>query len=506
MSKRYIWLLTGIMTFTMIWLIIVQSRWIENAIIVKEQQFNQIVNKALFHVVNKIEEHETVMQITNETVSFSADTSILPGNKNYFENVFIDNNSSNTKKTDVFILSDDSSIYQVDEKPEKSQDNSDEVYRDDLKKKIIQKISKKTIFVENIVNKLIRKEINIQDRIDINILKRMIRESFKSNGIDYPYEFGVRNENNEYAIKSKNFNLDYVQKTYEITLYPNDILSSPNYLVVYFNKDKSDILRQLPQTAYTSIILTLIISLTFSFTIYIIFKQRKLSEIKNDFISNMTHELKTPISTISLAAQMLKDSSLSLNPERISSITGIIDDESKRLGFQVEKVLQTSIFEKGRIQLKFQSIDLHELINSIVQNSELKVKTRSGTIETQLRASNPFVNADEMHITNVIFNLLDNALKYTKDIPKIIVSTTERKGGIVLSVTDNGIGIGKEHQKKIFEKFYRVPKGNVHDVKGFGLGLNYVKKIIEEHSGTIKVKSELGKGTVFEIFLPVSIE
>jgi two-component system phosphate regulon sensor histidine kinase PhoR len=134
------------------------------------------------------------------------------------------------------------------------------------------------------------------------------------------------------------------------------------------------------------------------------------------------------------------------------------------------------------------------------------VKTRSGTIETQLRASNPFVNADEMHITNVIFNLLDNALKYTKDIPKIIVSTTERKGGIVLSVTDNGIGIGKEHQKKIFEKFYRVPKGNVHDVKGFGLGLNYVKKIIEEHSGTIKVKSELGKGTVFEIFLPVSIE
>jgi signal transduction histidine kinase len=487
----------------MIWLIIVQTRWIKNAIIVKDQQFNQIVNKALFHVVSKIEEHETVMQITNETVSFSSDTSVLPGNKKYFENVFLDDNPAKSKKPDVFIMSDDSSIYQVDPKNEKNSENNDEVYRDELKKKIIQKINKKTIFVENIINKLIRKEINIQDRINPDLLKKMIAESFKINGIDYKYEFGVRNENNEYAIKSKGFNLDYVEKTYEITLYPNDILSSPNYLVVYFNKDKSDILKQLPQTAYTSIILTLIISLTFSLTIYIIFKQRKLSEIKNDFISNMTHELKTPISTISLAAQMLKDSSLSLNPDRISSITGIIDDESKRLGFQVEKVLQTSIFEKGRIQLKFQSIDLHELINSIVMNSELKVKTRGGKIETKLTAHNPNVNADEMHITNVIFNLLDNAVKYTKDTPLIIISTGDRKGGIVLSVSDNGIGIGKEHQKKIFEKFYRVPKGNIHDVKGFGLGLNYVKKIVEEHTGTIKVKSELGKGTVFEIFLPV---
>ena len=254
-----------------------------------------------------------------------------------------------------------------------------------------------------------------------------------------------------------------------------------------------------------SIIFTLVLLVTFIFTIYIIFRQKKLTEIKNDFINNMTHEFKTPISTISLAAQMLNDPAVGKSPAMFKHISGVINDETKRLRFQVEKVLQMSMFERQKATLKMKEVDANELINGVINIFRLKVEKYNGTLDAELNAEDPIVYVDEMHFTNVIFNLLDNAVKYKKpegDL-KLKVRTWNESGKLHISIEDNGIGIKKENLKKIFDKFYRVHTGNLHDVKGFGLGLAYVKKIITDHKGTKRAESEQNVGTRFIIVLPL---
>jgi two-component system phosphate regulon sensor histidine kinase PhoR len=216
----------------------------------------------------------------------------------------------------------------------------------------------------------------------------------------------------------------------------------------------------------------------------------------------MTHELKTPISTISLASQMLQDGTVSNTQKTIAHLSEVINQESKRLSFQVEKVLQMAVFNEGRLKFKFKEFDVNNMINTVVSNFELRVKNKNGLLETETNAENPVIKGDEVHITNVIFNLLDNAMKYSKEIPEIKVTTENRKDLVVISVQDKGIGISKEHHTQIFDRFFRVPTGNIHNVKGFGLGLSYVKKIVDSHNGTIKVDSALNKGTKFSIFFP----
>ncbi|HYQ57918.1 MAG TPA: HAMP domain-containing sensor histidine kinase, partial [Draconibacterium sp.] len=217
---------------------------------------------------------------------------------------------------------------------------------------------------------------------------------------------------------------------------------------------------------------------------------------------NMTHELKTPISTISLASQMLQDGSVTNTPSIIEHVSNVINQESKRLSFQVEKVLQMAVFNEGRLKLKLREFDVNKMVRTVTSNFELRVNNKNGTLHTEIMADQALIKGDEVHITNVIFNLLDNAMKYSGEIPEIWVRTENRKDKIMISVKDNGIGIAKEHQSQIFDRFYRVPTGNVHDVKGFGLGLSYVKKIVDLHNGTINVESALNKGTTFKIYFP----
>ena len=226
--------------------------------------------------------------------------------------------------------------------------------------------------------------------------------------------------------------------------------------------------------------------------------------MRSDFVNNMTHELKTPISTISLATQMLNDSSIPNSMKNIEHLSKVIHDESKRLSFQVEKVLQAAIFEKGKMSLKIRRLDAHEIINNVVRNFILQVKNKNGQIVKNLDAEYAVVNIDEVHFANVILNLLDNAIKYCNNEPRISVSTYNKKGFLVICIEDNGIGISKENQKRIFEKFYRISTGDIHNVKGFGLGLSYVKKVIEEHNGKISVESEINTGSKFEIQMPVA--
>ena len=229
--------------------------------------------------------------------------------------------------------------------------------------------------------------------------------------------------------------------------------------------------------------------------------------MKNDFINNMTHEFKTPISTISLAAQMLNDKSVLKSPKMLEHISNVINDETKRLRFQVEKVLQMSMFDRQRATLKLQTVDANEVIDNVVHTFKLKVEKYGGRIEAILGAEKAEVNVDEMHFTNVIFNLLDNAVKYRREDTPLMLNVTTRDisdNRLQITVADNGIGIRKEDLKKIFEKFYRVSTGNRHDVKGFGLGLAYVQRILRELNGHISVESELNHGTKFIITLPLT--
>jgi two-component system phosphate regulon sensor histidine kinase PhoR len=238
----------------------------------------------------------------------------------------------------------------------------------------------------------------------------------------------------------------------------------------------------------------------------IIFRQKKLSEMKTDFVNNMTHELKTPISSISLASQMLKDKTVMKNEQMFDHISQVIEDESKRLGFQVERVLQMAVLERGKVRMKVKELYINDLIKKVVNSFDLKVKDRNGIIISRLKAKDDVIEGDEVHITNLIFNLLDNALKYTEDTPKLEITTENVNNGIEISVTDNGIGISRESQKHIFDQFYRVHTGNIHNVKGFGIGLSYVKCVVDEHQGKIRIKSDVGKGTTFYIYLPFNLK
>jgi two-component system phosphate regulon sensor histidine kinase PhoR len=226
--------------------------------------------------------------------------------------------------------------------------------------------------------------------------------------------------------------------------------------------------------------------------------------MKTDFVNNMTHELKTPISTISLASEMLRDPKVTGDSQRIQKYAGVIHDENKRLGSQVEKVLQMAVIDRGEHKLKLSYLNLHDLIHRAVDKMALQVEEHKGILKTDFAARFPEAQVDESHFTNIVINLLDNAIKYSNEIPDITVSTRDQDGGVLISVADKGIGISKDAQKRVFEKFYRVPTGNVHNVKGFGLGLSYVKAMVEAHAGTVKLKSELNKGTTFEVFIPHS--
>ncbi len=351
-----------------------------------------------------------------------------------------------------------------------------------------------------------RAEMLLPIRVPRNILAEALDTALKRNDILLDYKYTILTQvdgKNAYIMGSEDFNPGKNNTVYKKLLFADDDPLKPDYLCVYFPDQSNSFLKSTSFLVFPSLLLTLIIIVIFIVTLQIILRQKKISQIKNDFINNMTHELKTPISTISLASQMLRDSSVSLSQSTVDHISGVIFDESKRLSNQVEKVLQMAVFNEGRLKLKFTQIDLNKLAETVASNFEIRVTNENGELKTEIQAENPFIRGDEVHITNVIFNLLDNAVKYSKLKPIIELSTENKNGWVIVQVKDNGIGIPKEHHAQIFERFYRVPTGNIHNVKGFGLGLSYVKRIVDVHNGKIKVDSTLGKGTRFRLYFPL---
>ena len=347
----------------------------------------------------------------------------------------------------------------------------------------------------------------LEMRMNAELLFNNLRTEFANCGITLPFEFRVIDNVGDTIFASDGYFDDESCRVYREALFANDVFNRISTLEVSFPTSYlNNYIYGSVKFMIPSLLFTLVMLITFVITLYMAVRHKKITQMKNDFINNMTHEFKTPISTISLAAQMLQDQSVSKSPEMFGRLSGVISSEAKRLRFQVDKVLQMSMFDdKNTASLKMKELDANELLLNIVNTFAVKVEQNGGKIEYNLDATDPYVFVDEMHFTNVIFNLMDNAVKYKRyDVPISLEVRTWNSGDkFLLSIKDNGIGISKEDLKKIFDRFYRVNTGNVHNVKGFGLGLAYVKQIIQAHRGTIRAESELGVGTTFTIVLPL---
>ena len=343
--------------------------------------------------------------------------------------------------------------------------------------------------------------VQINGEIDASLLEFLLRSEFEKRNVKADFEYGV------YDCSSKKMKYgDYIPLQATGEKATSKKLPTWNnyayYFGVQFPNREAQLINQMGIWSFSSLVLLLVI-LFFAYTLFVILKQKRLSEIQKDFINNMTHEFKTPISTIAVSTEVLKNPDIIRQPERLLSYTTIIEKENARLKHQVERVLQMAKLDKEDIGLKKEQVDLHQIIHETVQNIALPLQEKQGRIACHLHAAPPLIEADRLHLSNVLYNLIDNAIKYCKGAPEIVIRTSRIRNFLCLEVQDNGLGIARENQKKVFQKFYRVSTGDVHDVKGFGLGLHYVKSIVTAHKGTIKLKSDLGIGSIFEISLPV---
>ncbi|GAB3798092.1 hypothetical protein GCM10028819_18440 [Spirosoma humi] len=409
--------------------------------------------------------------------------------------------------------------------------------------------------IKDVLKGLLLSDRPIEDRVNRLALDTLLRQSLVERGISIPFAYAVRTSQKprflftSNGIEAQQFDVN----GYKAALFPNNLMETGNYVYVYFPTQQEFILSRLGFTLGASIVLILVILACFYIAISTIVRQKKLADIKNDFINNMTHEFKTPISTISLAVEMAQEQlrsdmvaqrstalsnvgsggfgtrsgspsdgppdqkmpESSIPDSRLTRYMSIIRDETRRLGSHVEKVLQMALLDKGEIKLNISPVNVHDVIEKVLNNLSLQIEQRGGEVDLHFDADREVVEADELHLTNIVYNLLDNALKYSPENPHITISTRSLPdgsatggssiAGVSIIVTDQGLGMSKEQTSRIFEKFYRVPTGNRHDVKGFGLGLSYVKKMVEEHHGQILVESQPGKGSSFEVILPYKI-
>lgn len=376
-----------------------------------------------------------------------------------------------------------------------------------------------TEMVKGVLKELLLSERPIGERVDRLTLDTLLRQSLAERGISLPFAYGVRSDRTssgkpQFLFATSNTDPNRIALAgYRAVLFPNNLLDTGNHLYVYFPTRQEFIWSRMGFTLAASALLILTILACFYIAISTILRQKKMADIKNDFINNMTHEFKTPISTISLAVEMAQnmgwreqaDSQRSTEPEeagRLSRYLGIIRDETRRLGSHVEKVLQMALLDRGAVKLAIVPVNIHDVVEKVLNTIGLQIEQRGGELELDFDAENEVVEADEVHLTNIVYNLVDNAIKYSPGKPHITIRTQSLPDGISLTVADQGLGLSKEQQNRIFETFYRVPTGNLHDVKGFGLGLSYVRKMVDAHHGRITVESQLGQGSAFEVIIP----
>jgi two-component system phosphate regulon sensor histidine kinase PhoR len=516
MRKSTIWLLALVLAFAFAGLLYLQVTYVGEILRTRSEHFNETAKKCLLQVSKKLELDETRKyieeDISREINNYQPqNTAGIPDIEEHFH--FEMSNSAGSVQGKIELYSSISNSNDAPRRPRPSllqKQSSNNIataskeYYDAYKR---QYFYNQALVHEVVVNMLNTSSLKpIEERVDFRQLNNYLKTEFINSGLNLPFIFSVINKDGATVyqngeIKKQPLASDVLTGV----LFPNDLPSRQNFIKVFFPTKQNYIFSEVTFIV-PSVIFSLMLLVTFIFTLYIVFRQKKLSEMKNDFINNMTHELKTPVSTISLAAQMLKDSDITKSPDVFKHISGVINDETKRLGFLVEKVLQMSLFERQRATLKLKEVDANDLLAGIANTFALKVKKYGGSIDIDLKAEKSTIYVDEMHLTNVLFNLMDNALKYRRRETslKLIAHTWNENGKLLISLEDNGIGIKKEYLKKIFDRFFRVPTGNVHDVKGFGLGLAYVRKMVEDHNGSIRAENGAGNiGTKFIITLPL---
>lgn len=517
------------MAIVLIGIMGIQFYWIRSAVNLKQEEFTRKVRDGLTEVVSLLEKEEALRKLKSHRQgrmlflkTDSLDIDNIPDSLNKFtvfkqfdkkgDKIVVDYvEESESTHIESHVAIDGKKIITDSSENQFSYINSDQgnYISNNLKMELDTLLKKrlinKTVLISDIVKSLMEVNLNesIVERVNFTELDSLLEQTFVSKGILTTFEFGVFNSHGKLIVTSaQSGEYKLCNEEYTARLFPEDIIQEANYLNVHFPHKTGFLLQSMSFMLAVSVFFVLGIILIFSYAINTIIKQKQLSEIKNDFINNMTHELKTPISTISLACEALSDPDIAKSQNALHRYIGMIKDENQRLGVQVENVLQSAVWDKGEFKLEKESFDLNSMVTEVVNKIEIQVKEKMGQISLQLDPNILSVFGDEVHLTNMVYNLVDNANKYTKTEPQIQVFTRLIDNFVVIGVQDNGIGISKENQKKIFDKLYRVPTGNIHDVKGFGLGLNYVKTIVDKHHGKIELKSALGKGSTFEIYLP----
>ena len=477
-----------------------QISYLENMVKMRESQFSETVMRSLYTTSSYLEKREALNFLQEDINVLEANlyelSSIIPGADEISIGI-ISTNSFNPNEFNLSINLDPVTFNYTGGNLSSHYQNLQESIR------------RHYLYQKGLLNEVILEILKgsghrpVAQRADSTTIREYLNNELTARGLSLPFSFSVSNNEGKTFYQTQGFKGDSDKNIYSQNLFSNtDVQLKLN--VEFPTKENyifSSVRFIIPTLAFTLILLVV-----FVFTIVLAWRQKKLSEMKTDFINNMTHEFKTPISTISLAAQMLSDDSIRKSSSSLNHISRVITDETKRLRFQVEKVLQMSVFENSTNSLRFKETDANTVINNVVNTFKIKVEKYGGSISCHLNAENSIINVDEMHFTNIIYNLLDNAVKYMRpDVePVLNVTTYNDNNNLIISVKDNGIGIRKEDLKRIFEKFYRVSTGNRHDVKGFGLGLAYVKKMVTLFNGSIRVESEIDKGSTFIITLPLA--
>tara|TARA_R110002073_G_scaffold139232_2_gene289306 strand:- start:77545 stop:79074 length:1530 start_codon:yes stop_codon:yes gene_type:complete len=508
------------MSTALIGIITVQIYWINNSIEIREKQFTNDVKYALAKVSENIQKRE-INDYYQEYAPMidSAQRSLESGKKDfYFQQI-------DTARNEVFTFR--QSILENNYKPSMSLFEGDSINFKTFfseKEKEISKINlnqgditvltpEERIYMVGRLSNLDRLQyesyfkdiaprLPIYDRTTVKEISFNVDNELRERGVDADFEFGVYSEGLATKVASSRFRKEK-DRSYGVPLFIDNEGNSQYQLFVSFPKKEKYILATISNILILAIVFILIIIFAFAGALYQLIRQKQISEIKTDFINNMTHEFKTPIATINLALDAIKNPKIINDKEKILRYAAMIREENKRMHGQVENVLRISKLEKNQLDLSKQVVDLHEVIEEAITHVDLLVEDKEGYINIDLKAIQTEIMANKFHLTNVIVNMLDNAVKYTNESPKIDISTENAGNNIILKIRDQGIGMSKNVQKNIFEKFYREQKGNIHDVKGHGLGLSYVKSIVEHHHGSVYVESEKGKGSIFTVKLPL---
>jgi two-component system, OmpR family, phosphate regulon sensor histidine kinase PhoR len=374
-----------------------------------------------------------------------------------------------------------------------------------VEKRMKTKMKKLNSIMQKLTFQIVDPQANLFSRISQRNLDSIVMSEIKNHNLDLDYKYGIyqKLDTNMLFMSKTDDSLSLVKSPYQISLFPNDIINNNETLSLSFNDKFNYIISSMLLMLLFSLVFTGIIITGFAYTLNVIHQQKKLAIIKNDFINNMTHEFKTPIATIAIANETIRDPRVSQSEEKLSFYTGIIKDENERMLRQVETVLQMAQIDKGEVKINKEHIRLKEVIESAAASMQLSIQQREGNIDIDWKGGDVQIFADANHILNVFINLLDNANKYSNETPSIKIKVYPENSKIAIAISDQGIGMSKEVMKRVFETFFRATSGNIHDVKGFGLGLSYVKAIVDMHDGSIEVQSELGKGSTFIVRLPI---